>query len=94
MKLSKSTPANVIKIRFPVWNAGKRVIGIAAHKVGTHNQIEIEYTRKSDGERIYPNPLYMAGKDIKAYPLEPLKKYPNIYLYMVPVADLEILERE
>ena len=64
MKLSKDTPANVIKIRFPMWNAGKRVIGIAAHKVGNHNQIEIEYTRKSDGERIYPMTGIVTGKQI------------------------------
>lgn len=94
MKLSRTTPANLIKIRFPMWNGGKRVVGIAPHRIGTHNQIEIEYTRKTDNEKIYPHPLYMSGKDIHAYPLEPLKKHPNIYLYMVPVDDLEILERE
>lgn len=93
-KLSRTTPANVIKIRFPIWNGGRRVIGIAPHKVGTHNHIEIEYTRKSDGEKIYPQPFYMSGKDIRAYVLEPLKKYPNVYLYQVPVDDLTLLERE
>lgn len=92
--LSRTTPCNVTKINFPIWNGGKRVVGIAPHRIGTHNQIEILYTRKSDGERIYPNPFYMSGADIKRYPLEPLEKHPNIYLYLIPVDDLTLLERE
>lgn len=92
--LSRTTPCSVIKIRFPIWNGGKRSIGIAPHRIGTHNQIEIEYKRKTDDQLIYPLPFYMKGQDIKTYPLEPLKNYPNIYLYMVPMDDLTILERE
>ena len=92
--LSRTTSCNITKIKFPIWNGGKRVVGIAPHRIGTHNQIEILYTRKTDNERIYPNPFYMSGKDIKTYPLEPLKNYPNIYLYLIPVDDLTLLERE
>lgn len=91
--LSRTTPCNVTKINFPIWNGGKRVVGIAPHRVATHNEIQILYKRKSDDQRIYPLPFYMSGKDIKTYPLEPLVKYPNVYLYLVPVDDLTLLER-
>ena len=92
-QLSRMTPCNLTKINFPIWNAGKRVVGIAPHRVASHNEIQVLYRRKSDGARIYPLPFYMRGEDIRTYPLEPLKNHPNVYLYLVPVDDLTILER-
>ena len=88
MKLSKTTTASLFEIKFPVWNGGKRMVGLFHKNVGTHNQIDILVTRK-DGTRIYPNPFYMSGADVRKYPLEPLKKYPNMFLYMIPIEDLE-----
>ena len=93
MKLGKTTPASLFEIKYPVWNGGKRMVGLYHRNVGNHNQIEILAKRK-DGTRIYPNPFYMSGKDIKTYPLEPRKKYPHMFLYMIPIDDLDLLERE
>ena len=77
MKLSKTTPASLFEIKYPVWNGGKRMVGLYHRNVGNHNQIEILAKRK-DGTRIYP--------------IGPLKKYPKMFLYMIPIDDLELLE--
>lgn len=90
MILSKTTPCQLIVIKTPVWN--KRKIGIATFRVGNHNEIRIEQTNK-DGEKIYPMPFYITGEEIKKYPVEPVKSAPHVKLYIVPIEDLQTLER-
>lgn len=91
MKLSRNTPANVFDIRTPVWSGGRQV-GLATHKIGIHNQVNILWKDK-EGNLAYPNPMYISGDKARTYPTRGVKGY-NIKLYMVPVGDLEILERE
>ena len=91
MKLSRFTPANKIEIKAPIWNTQE--IGIATFRVGHHNEIHILKTDK-DGKRLHPLPLYMSGADIKTHPIEPVKSNHNIKLYIVPISELEVLERE
>lgn len=90
MKLSRFTPCNKFEIRTPVW--GGRKVGLATYKVGIHNQIDILIVNQ-DGNRLYPNSLYINGKDVKKYPIEPVKSNPNVKLYIIPINDLEPLER-
>lgn len=90
MQLSKMTPCNLFKIKTPVW--GGRMVGINKAKVGMHNEIRIEY-KNTDGELIYPQPFYINGEAVQKYEAKPLKKYPNVYLYWLPINELEILER-
>ena len=90
MKLSRFTPCNKFEIRTPVW--GGRKVGLATYKVGTHNQVDISFTNSS-GERIYPNSFYVSGEKIKKYPIEPVKSNPSVKLYIIPINDLEPLER-
>ncbi len=91
MKLSRLTPAQLFKIKAPVW--GSRSVGLATYKVGQHNEIRIETTNK-EGALLYPQPLYISGEKARSYPIEPVKKNPNIKLYIIPISDLEVLERE
>lgn len=91
-QLSKNTPANVIKIRMPIWGGGKRAVGIATFKVGTHNQIEIEH-KNADGSLLYPEPFYISGEKLRQFPVEAVKKAPHIKLYIVPIDELQLLER-
>ncbi len=90
MKLSQSTPCNHIAIKYPRWK--QRVVGVAKFRVGTHNAIEITAVGK-DGERYYPDMYYMSGEDIVKHPVQKLPGS-GVELYLVPINELEILERE
>lgn len=91
MKLSKFTPCQVFPIRKPVW--GGRKVGLATYKIGTHNQIDILYTYSNSEERVYPQPLYISGEKARTYPTQPVKSNPSIILHIIPINDLEVLER-
>ena len=88
MKLKKTTPANLFKIRTPVWGGRQRKVGLAAYKIGLHNEIRIE-AKDKEGVLIHPNPYYLSGNKAKSYPTQPVKSAPHIILHMVPVDDLE-----
>lgn len=90
MKLSRLTPASKIEIKAPIWNT--RSIGVATFKIGTHNEIHIKATGK-DGQRLYPAPLYISGEKARQYPVEPVRSNPNIKLHIIPINELEPLER-
>ena len=91
MKVSRLTPLNAIPpIHAPRWNGGKRVVGIADYRIKDANRIEIDYVRKSDGERVYPTPFFMRGNKIKTYPTQIVRG--GVKLYQVPIDDLEPLE--
>lgn len=90
MKLSHLTPASKIEIKAPIWNT--RSTGVATFKIGTHNEIHITATGK-DGQRLYPAPLYISGEKARTFPIEPVKSNPKIKLYIIPIDELEPLER-
>lgn len=91
MKLSKLTPAQVFEIKTPVW--GGRKVGLATYKLAAHNEIRIT-TKDKEGNLYYPQPLYISGEKARTYPLQPVRSNPNIKLHVIPVSDLEVLERE
>lgn len=91
MKISRLTPTQVFEIKTPVW--GGRKVGLATYKVAQHNEIRITTTDKQ-GNLYYPQPLYISGEKAKTYPTVPVRSNPNIKLYLIPVSDLEVLERE
>lgn len=90
MILSKNTPAQLIEIREPIWDGRK--IGIATYKIGNHNEIRI-LKKNINGERTYPQPFYISGERARQYPEQAVKSNPNIKLYIIPIADLQTLER-
>jgi hypothetical protein len=89
MILNKTTPCNQVAIRAPRWK--ERTVGVASFRVGTHNEIDIEYKNK-DGVKLYPNKLYASGELIKSCPTQKLPS--GVLLYLVPIDKLETLERE
>lgn len=91
MILSKNISCNLFEIRKPVW--GGRKVGLASYKIAAHNRIDILYTDKA-GRRIYPLPLYISGADARKYPVQAVRNNPNVKLYIIPINDLEVLERE
>lgn len=90
MQLRKLTPCELFKIKYPIW--GGRKVGLATYKIGHHNEVQILTTNK-DGERLYPHALYISGEKARQYPREPVKSNPNIKLHIIPINDLETLER-
>lgn len=90
MKLSRLTPCQLFEIKVPIW--GGRKVGLATYKVGQDNEIRI-LKRDVNGTLLYPQPLYISGEKAKTYPVEPVRSNPNIKLYIIPINDLELLER-
>lgn len=90
MKLDRLTPANLFKIKSPIW--GGRKVGLATYKIGTHNEVRIE-KRDVNGDLLYPQPLYISGEKAKTFPVEPVKNHPNIKLHIIPIDEFETLER-
>lgn len=89
MLLSRDTACNHIEIRSPRWK--ERVVGIAKFRVGTHNSIDIMATDKT-GKRYYPDTYYISGADIAKHEVQKLPQ--GVEVYLVPISELTILERE
>jgi hypothetical protein len=89
MILPRTTTCNVIEIRAPRWK--QRVVGVASFRVGHHNAIDIIATGK-DGKRYYPDTLYGSGEMIRKCETQHLPS--GVILYLVPISQLEPLERE
>lgn len=91
---TKVLPRTTVCVRFPIkvpiWNGKNRCVGLKVEKLGDHNHITIGYTRKSDGEQVYPDDYYFAGSKRKDYPV---KKYSFGDMLVVPIMDLELLVR-
>lgn len=90
MKLSKTTPAQIFEIRVPVW--GGRKVGLASYKLGIHNEVRI-LKKDKNGDLLYPQPLYVSGDKARTYPTEPVRSNPSITLHVIPISELEVLER-
>ena len=92
MKLSSDIKVSKFNINTPVWKHG-RMVGLNIQNVGTHNEVNILWKNK-EGERIYPNPMYVSGEKVRSCEIEPVKKYSSVRLYIVPFDYLEPLEYE
>lgn len=94
MQLSRTTVCTLFSIRQPMWmgNAKKRVVGLAAHRIGEHNEIEFTYRRKSDGELSYPDRYYISGEKIRSLDFERMN-VKGLTLVLVPFDQLERLVR-
>lgn len=82
MILSRTTPCQKIDIVQPRWH--NRTVLIAKYKVGEHN--EITFQAKS-----MPDKYYISGSKARTYPINSNGK---LDCYVVPLNDLELLERQ
>lgn len=84
----------IIDIKAPLWNGGKRMIGIAPERVkkDVAYKIQISYKNK-DGVRIYPKSYRMRGWEILRYKVQAFNtKYGLKSFHLIPVDELpEIL---
>lgn len=88
MKLSRLTPANKFNIKVPIWN--KRAVGLAANQVGLHNEINILAVDKLQ-KRYYPDTYYASGDQIRNCETQIIR---GVKLHIVPISQLDLLERE
>lgn len=92
MTLNRMTPAQLFEIRAPIWNGGKKMVGLNERRIGAHNEIRFTYRRKSDGELSIPDVYYFNGNKLREidYTRQNVK---GTTLVLIPFSDLEILER-
>lgn len=84
--VDRTTAMQYFDIKVPIW--ASRAVGLAEYKISNHNKIDITYKNK-DGERVYPQTLYVSGQDARKYPL---KKYGHLEVREIPIVSLSILE--
>lgn len=82
-QIGRLTPCNLIEIWQPRWK--DRVVLIAKHKVGLHN--EVKFTK---AKSLMNNHYYLSGEAIRACPTD---TNGTIACYAVPMNKLKILER-
>lgn len=83
MQIGLFTPVNKLDIWMPRYK--DRVVLLAKHKIGTHN--EVTFTK---APHMGKAPYYISGEKAKQFPIESNGK---ISCYAVPVSELEPLER-
>lgn len=89
MKISKDKILNYIPINSPRWK--QRTIGIATYRVKEENEIDVLAVSKKDGQRYFPFSYYATREQIVKYPKQTLPS--GTVLYLVPMAELDIIER-
>lgn len=82
MKLSRLTPAQKIDIWQPRWK--DRIVLVAKHKIGTHNEITFSKAESLKGN------WYISGEKARSFPLDSNGKIP---CYAIPLSELEPLDR-
>lgn len=77
-----------IHIWEPRWK--DRVVLVADRKLEAHNHICIDYIQ-SNGEPLYPHPLYISGEQARSFPLEDMatKAGGVISVRAIPLTELE-----
>lgn len=79
-----------IEIHTPIWNGGKRCVGIAEYRLGTRStDIKITYKNK-DGVPIYPYTYTIETVTACKFPTMKLKC--GINLRVIPIESLKVKE--
>lgn len=92
MELDRLTPATHFKINSPIWNGGKRVVGLDIKRITKHNIIEITYRRKSDGELSFPDQFYFDGDLLNEVDYKRMN-VKTVTLVLIPFNDLKTVRR-
>jgi hypothetical protein len=91
-QLDRNTVCNLFKIRAPIWNGGKKMVGLDAKRITYHNEIHFTYVRKSDGELSIPDHYYFDGRLLHELDFE-RQNVKGTTLVIIPFEHLQILER-
>lgn len=91
-ELQRGTVCTLYKINAPIWNGGKKKVGLAENRLGIHNEIHFTYRRKSDGALSIPEVYYFNKNKLKEIDYERMN-IKGLTLVLIPFTDLEILKR-
>jgi hypothetical protein len=91
-ELSRTTVCTLFKIRAPIWNGGKRMVGLDMRRISKHNEIWFTYVRKSDGELSMPDKYYFDGDLLKEIDFTE-QAIQGTYLAIIPFEHIKRLER-
>jgi len=92
IQLPRMTVCTLFKIRAPIWNGGKKMVGLDMARITDHNEIEFTYVRKSDGELSIPDHYYFDGKLLQQIDFE-LQRFGTTTVVKIPFQHLKKLER-
>jgi hypothetical protein len=82
----------LFEINAPIWNGGKRVVGLAEHRLQNDNEIHFTYVRKRDGQLSFPDKYYFDGRKLKDIDFV-RQNVRGTTLILVPFTELDIIER-
>lgn len=91
-EISRFTTCVPFVIGTPIWNGGRRVVGLNKQRIGANNEITFSYVRKSDGKKSFPDTYYFDGSKISKNNYVEMNTK-GVNLVLVPFTDLEILVR-
>ena len=92
IELPRLQVCSLFSIEFPMWNGGKRVIGLDTRRIQKDNEVHVKYVRKSDGLKSFPEPLYFDG-DLRKQIDFPVMNRKGTTLLLVPIENFRILRR-
>lgn len=91
-ELPRMTVCTLFKIRAPIWNGGKKMVGLNMQRITKHNEIHFTYVRKSDGELSIPDVYYFDGDLLKEIDFEK-QAIQGTYLAIIPFEHIKRLQR-
>lgn len=92
IQLPRLTVCTLFKIRAPIWNGGKKMVGLNMQRLSKHNEVHFTYVRKSDGELSIPDEYYFDGDLLKDIDFEK-QAVKGTVLAIIPFEHLQMLER-
>lgn len=92
-QLPRLTTCVLFEINSPIWNGGRKMVGLNIQRIGKHNEIHFTYRRKSDGQLSIPDTYYFDGDKLEQLDFQH-QAVKGVTLVLVPFTELELLERE
>lgn len=78
-----------VTIREPIWNGGRRCVGVATFRLNAdYVEIVIDYRDKA-GKLVFPEMFRLKSSKAKGYPRKTVRN--GVELVIIPIEDLDIL---
>lgn len=87
MVLDKKIACTLYEIHVPIWSS--KSVGLADYRLSTHNEIRIN-AKGPDEKKYYPDNYYISLEKARSYPVQSRSGFE---MRIIPIRDLEVLER-
>lgn len=80
-----------VQINRPIFGGGSPAIGIAEYKLTGVDVVEVEimYTRKSDGQKSWPHIYKMTVQKLKSFPTQVVRG--GVRLFVAPLGEWDVV---